>query len=124
MDYCYTQENAVWTSCWQETPQDTSPQTGEMNPVEYGITEWELEHAGLEEINKKIATSGCCWAEEQMLLQWRRTLKSRSYTKKCREKNRSNLVLLAREKSALQREADELRREIAMYQQLMQERNY
>ena len=117
MDYSYTM-----TSCWQDVSQDKCPLPVEMNPREYGITERELEYASLDEINKKIANAGCSWAEEQMLLQWRRTLKSRSYTKKCREKNRGTLVALEREKAELQIEADCLKREIAMYLQLMQER--
>ena len=120
MDYGYTQERQFVTSSWSDVSQEKCPLPGDMYPSEYGISEWELEHAGLDEINKKIANSGCGWAEEQMLLQWRRTLKSRSYTKKCREKNRGQLTQLEREKATLQSEVERLTREIEMYQQLLQ----
>ena len=101
--------------------QDKPPLEGEMNPRDYGITEGELEHANLDQIKKLISASGCSWSEEQMLLQWRRTLKSRSYTKRCREKNRCEVARLEQEKARLQREVEQLKNEILRYQRLQEE---
>ena len=92
-----------------------------MNPRDYGITEDELENANLDQIKKLISASGCSWSEEQMLLQWRRTLKSRSYTKRCRVKNRCEVARLEGEKARLQQEVEQLNNEILSYQQLLQE---
>ncbi|KAI6656351.1 hypothetical protein LOD99_1150 [Oopsacas minuta] len=123
MDQYNQQQNMDWTNFFSEDNIRQSPQPGDICPLEYGITEGELENASLDEIKKLITASCCSWNEEQMLLQWRRTLKSRSYTKKCRDKNRCQVARLEQEKAALQHEAEKLKREIAIYQKLIQEMN-